>query len=475
MRHQQFNSLVNRLAVFALGAVLALLSVFGAGAQQQQGDKSKAAQTKEEEPVAITPKVVAEKTIEAPRTPTPEEFANFRFPIINNKSEIAFLALFNNPNGFNGSGQSVFIRQPDGKWKFMREGEKAVNLPEGIYGFSMPSFNDGGDLSFFSSFGSPTAARTTVTAPVDPNDPVSHAAPPRSAALYVRTAQGLKSLVRLGDEVPNMPSHFSGFSNPTTNAKGTTAFIGTYSDPDGRALFFVEEGKLRLIVRSGQKVGDTNPGETFSEHYYPTPINDRGEIAFLSRIGGDSSGIFIYRPSGLEQIAFTGKPSPIKGANYLGFGNRTPSMNSKGEVAFVAFYDGPNFGRGLFFKGAGPVQIVAKSGDKAGDTGGEFKDFLSPAVNARGDIAFIGKMEGRAQGIFVKTAKGIETVALLDQKIPGGKGEFEVFNNFTQPSINDKGEVVFYGQIKNSDVGIFYRDEKGVLHTLVKRGDKMPK
>ena len=116
----------------------------------------------------------------------------------------------------------------------------------------------------------------------------------------------------------------------------------------------------------------------------------------------------------------------------------------------------------------------AKSGDKAGDAG-TFTDFRSPAVNARGDIAFIGQMGGRAQGMFLKTAKGIETVALLDQKIPGGKGEFEVFNNFTQPSVNDKGEVVFYGQIKNAEVGIFYRDEKGMLHTVVKRGEKMPK
>lgn len=470
MRHRQLNLIF----VLALVACFALLGVFSAGAQQKS-PPAKAGQAKEEEPVAITPKVVAEKTVEAPRTPTAEEFGNFRFPIINNKSEIAFMALYSNPNGVNGAGQAIFVRQPDGKWRITRDGDKAVNLPEGIYSFSMPTFNDNGDLTFYGSFGSP-AARQAAVAPTDPNDPVGAAAPaPRNGALYVKTAQGLKSLVKLGEEVPNMPSHFSGFSNPSTNTKGTTAFIGTYSDPDGRGLFMVEGGKLRLVVRSGQKVGDTNPGETFSEHYYPTPINDRGEVAFLSRIGGDASGIFVSRPSGIEQIAYVGKPTPIKGANYLGFGNRTPSMNSKGEIAYVAFYDGPDNGRGLFFKGSGPVQVIARSGDKAGDAGGEFRDFLSPALNARGDIAFIGRMIGRAQGIFLKTAKGIETVALLDQKIPGGKGEMEVFNNFTQPSVNDKGEVVFYGQMKNAEVGIFYRDEKGVLHTVAKRGEKMPK
>lgn len=479
MRYRQFNIFL----ILALGALFAMLAVFGVVAQQKgknqvapgkfEQAKEKAAQAKEEEPVALTSKTVAEsKPVEA-RVPGADEFGNFRYPIINNKGEIAFMALFANPNGQSGAGQAIFIRRADGSWKVMREGEKAANLSEGIYGFSMPTFNDNGDLTFYSSFGAFSAPQ--AAAPVDPNDPVSVAATThRNTALYVKTAQGLKSLAKLGEEVPNMPSHFSGFSNPSTNNKGTTAFIGTYSDPDGRGLFLVEGGKLRIVVRSGQRLSPTDK-DTFSEHYYPAPINDRGEVAFLARIGGDSSGIFISRPSGVEQLARVGEPSPIKDAKFLGFGNRTPSLNSKGEVAFVAFYDGPNNGRGLFFKGSGPIQVVAKSGEKAGDAGGEFTDFLSPAVNAHGDIAFIGKMGGRNQGIFLKTAKGIETVALLDQKIPGGKGPLEVFNNFTQPSINDKGEVVFYGQIKNAEVGIFYRDEKGTLQTIVRRGDKMPK
>ncbi|MGH9800236.1 MAG: DUF7453 family protein, partial [Blastocatellia bacterium] len=104
-----------------------------------------------------------------------------------------------------------------------------------------------------------------------------------------------------------------------------------------------------------------------------------------------------------------------------------------------------------------------------------FEDFLSPAVNSRGDVAFVGNFSGKNRGMFIKTAKGIEAIALMEQKIPGSKNEFEIFNNFQQPSINDRGEVVFYAQLKNSDVALFHRDEKGVLHTLVRRGDKMPK
>lgn len=467
MRNRQFQFSLFLL----LGVFFAALIGFDAEAQQQTGAKqsSFAQGANQDGPVAITPKTTVEK---APPeiVITPEDFGNFRFPLINNKGDIVFLGLFSKADAQSSSGQSIFVRQADGSWKITKEGEKAANWPQAVYGFGMPTFNDNGDLTFFSSFGTPPAKPAAVVA--DPNDP-ANAVRSFNGALYVKTAQGMKMLVKLGDEVPKMPSHFSGFSNASTNSKGISAFVGMYSDPDGKGIFMVENGELRLVIRSGQKVGIIGGEETFSEHYYPTPINDLNEIAFMARIG-EKSGIFVWRPKGLELIAYVGRPSPVKGTNYLGFGNRTPALNNKGDVAFSGFYDGPVAGRALFFKPAnGPVQVIAKKGDAA-PGGGKFEDFLSPAVNSRGDIAFIGLMGGRSRGMFIKTAKGIETIALVDQKIPGAKDEHDLFNQFTQPAINDRGEVVFYGQIK-TNVAIFHRDEKGVLHTLIRRGDKMPK
>lgn len=452
----------------------AALNLFSAGAQQKPApdaaEKTKAA--KEDEPVAIT-----ERTKPGPppaaKSIADDQFGNFRYPLINNKGEIAFLALFNSSQHTPGFGQAIFVRGADGEWKVYREGEKAANLAENVHTFGMPTFNDNGDLTFIAAYGSSANQKAVV---LDPSDPAAAAASPRNQGLFVKSASGIKSLVKLGDEVPNMPSHFTGMSNSSTNSKGTTAFIGTYGDPDGRGLFFVENGKLRLVARSGQKIA-ANEESTFSEHYYPGPINDRNEVAFLARVG-DKSGIFISRPSGIEMLAFVGNPSPIAGSNYLGFGNRTPAINSKGEVAFAGFYDGPDNGRGLFFKSSGPVQVVAKSGETIPGTTYNFTDFNFPALNARGDVAFLANFGGRNRGIFIKTAKGIEPIAISEQQIPGG-GKEEVFNNFTQPSINDRGEVVFYAQWKSPttgvDVGIFMRDEKGVLKTIARRGEKMPK
>ncbi len=470
-----------RSFILALVSACALFGALVASAQQkpEQGGKQaqpatqqKGAQQKEDEPVAITERVKAENKVEAKAT-TGEQFGTFRSPIINHRGDVAFVGLFSSPKSKNSAGQAIFVRLADGNWKVIREGDKADNLPEGVSTIGgIPAFNDSGDVTFIAEFGSEPAK---AAAPQDPNNPDQTQSPSLNRSIFLKSASGLKSLVKLGDEVPAMPSHFSGFANASTNSQGVTAFIGTYSDPDGRGLFLIENGKLRLVCRSGQRIGNGEEG-TFSEHYYPAPINERGEVAFLSRIG-DKSGIFVSRAKGVELITITGKPAPIPGSSFIGFGNRTPAINHKGEVAFVGFVDNAESQRALFLKGEGPIKVVAKMGDKIGDTTYAFTDFLHPAVNSRGDVAFLGKFGGRNQGIFIKTAKGVVPVALGDQPVPGGDKE-ETFNNFTQPSINDRGEVVFYAQTKKPtgiDLGIFIRDEKGNVKWLVKRGDKMPK
>ena len=76
------------------------------------------------------------------------------------------------PGAVNNSGMAVFVRKADGSWKITQEGEKASNLSEGLFGFSVPAFNDNGDLTFYSNFGKPVPENAFV--PIDPNDPAAH-------------------------------------------------------------------------------------------------------------------------------------------------------------------------------------------------------------------------------------------------------------------------------------------------------------
>ena len=461
-----------RSLFLTLGLAFILTSTFaGAGAFQQSGQPERAQKPKpaaqptgqDNEPVAVTPR---EKPPEKPvaRELEDGQFGTFGFPVINNKGDLVFLARFRLNSAPEGFGQGLFIKTAKGEWRVVRDGEKAVNLAEPLMGFHSPAFNDNGDLAFIGNFGNRATVQSVSGQGGDPQSV-------RNAGIFIKTAAGLKNVTQLDQDVPNMPSKFFGFSNPTMNSKGLLAFIGTYIDPDGRGLFMLENGKLTLVARSGQKIaaGDT---AVFSEHYYPSTLNERGEIAWFSRISG-GTGIFVKRATSIEAVAIQGKPSPISGASYIGFGQIPPSINDKGEVAFVGFYDGPNAGRALLFKGEGPVKVVAKTGDTAGDSGLAFTGFANPSLNNRGEIAFIATYGGRTRGVFLKTAKGFETVALYEQKVPGAAKE-DQFNNFQQPSLNDRGEVVFLAQLKNASIGLFYYKSDTGLKPLALRGDKVP-
>jgi hypothetical protein len=457
-------------SVAALSAIDAgpTIRAFVSGQTDSSQDKAQKPKS-EEDPVPITERRPSEIRILSSDV-SAGQFGTFWSPDINAKGDVSFLGRY--PAETNGIDQSIFVRRADGKWETLNAGDKVVNLPEPIGGFGgTVTMNESGDLSFIAMIGTPHPSKPAATSTDhrDAANGVLGSVDRRQSAVIIKTASGLKSVAHSGEEVPNMPSRFSGFANASLNTKGVAAFVGTYVDPDGKGLFMVEGDKLTLIARSGQKTG-TNATAVFSEHYYPSAINERGEVAFFSRISA-GSGIFIGRIGSVEAIALQGAESPVKGAKYLGFGNRTPAISNKGHVAFAGFFDGPNNGRGLFLKDDQGVKIVARSGDTLPD-GYELADFLTVAINSRDEIAFVGTFGGRNRGVFLKTAKGIETIAIADQQVPGlAKGE--TFNNFAQLALNERGEVVFYGQTKSANVGLFVKDAKG-LRSVVMRGDKRP-
>lgn len=421
---------------------------------------------KEEDPVPIGTKPREVASLEAP-TIGPGQFGSFLNPQINNRSEIAFVGRYPVAGVQNSFGQAIFVRSSDGQWSYLRDVDKPKNLDESGFSFSLFNLNDRGDLAFTAAYGK----RPLLHADTHGGTTPPAASMDKNSGIFIRSADGFSNLVSLGQEVPNMPSRFSSFSNASMNSKGTIAFVAAYVDPDGRGLFINEGGKLRIAARSGQRINPNEP-QVFSEHYYPSSINERGEVAFLARVGV-GAGIFVLRSTGIELIAIDGKPSPVPGTKYLGFGNRTPAINDKGEVAFAGFYDGPNNGRALFSKGVtGLAKLVLTSTDKTQKY--RFTDFLNPEINNRGDILFLGRLDGIRYGIFVKMANGgVEPVAISGD-VPPGMQPGQEFNNFAQqPSLNDKGEVVFYAQLKNATVGVFIKDAKG-LRPLVMRGDKLP-
>lgn len=432
-------------------------------------EPAKAADSKQQEegPVALTARTKPAEKAET-KAVTKGEFGNMAGPIINNKGEVGFIGRYV-PDANIGPGTSFFLYQPDGKISIkMRGTEKLSGLEAPLLSIGSFHFSDAGDTTFSAVLDKPAPC------PVSSGEEKCAIANQKYAGLFTTDGKAVKPIAVLGQEVPNSPSTFVGFGASSINTKGAAAFVGTYADPDGRGLFIWDGKALKLVARSGQKspVGKDN---SYSEHFYPSPINERGEVAFFCRV--DTGGaIFVYRPgSGIEAIAAQDNPSPIEGSNYIGFANRTPAINSKGEVAFAGFIDGASAGRLLFFHSDGKTKVVLRSGDKLPESNATFSDFNMPSLNSKGEIAFVGNYAGHSRGVFLKTSEGVEAIALYDKFAPGGERvEGNLFNNFLNPVVNEDGTVAFMAQLKDSKIGMFVKKKGQPLQLIAKTGDKMP-
>lgn len=461
------------LVIFGLGGASGTFSqTQSASAATQAGQKSQSGKSSSEEgPVAVTP-----RTNE--RQPTPEvaakplqqnQMGSFGFPVLNNKGEIAFTVRYVSPQAEGGYGAAILIRKPDGTWDYIRDGDKGDSLPAPLLTMNHVALNDKGEVTFTGTIQSKTPAFKVSGSEQDASGNQ------RLGGIFTKTAAGLKLIYATGEEIPNNPATYIGFATASMNTKGTMSFIGTYTDPDGRGLFVLENGKLTLVARSGQK---TPAGEDtqYSEHFYPSTINERGEVPFFCRVSAGGA-IFVRRPGkGIEAIAIQDQPSPIPGSNYIGFGNRAPAMSHNGIITFVGFVDGEKAGRILFVKDDGPTKVAVRSGDTLPDMAATFTDFFMPNVNSKGEIVFVGNYGARARGVFVKNATGIELIAMYERPAPGGdpKDERNIFNNFINPVINDAGDVVFVAQLRNSSVGVFYKKKGEPVKLIARTGDLAP-
>ena len=442
-------------------------------------------------PVAITTRTnVKVPVAEAPKLPQKNALGGLTYPILNNQGEVVFHARYATGKSMSDYVSAYFINKPDGTWTIFEGADKGLNFSEKLISLGNVSTSGKGDLIF-----SATLDRIAPSFKVSGGEKnVSEGA--KQSGIFTKTSEGIKSIYLMGQEIPNNPATYIGFAGTSMNSKGTIAFVGTYADPDGRGLFILEDGKLKIVARSGQRT-PIGPDSSYSEHFYPSAINEKGEVAFFCRVSGGGA-IFVRRAAGIEAVAVQENPSPVEGTHFIGFANRNPAINNKGDVVFAAFIgddvkEAPvmdangqvipstkptKSGRGLFIREAGSTQtkVVAMSGDTLPESKATFSDFLMPSVNANGDIVFLANYAGRARGIFLKTKDGIEAIALYEKTAPGldRKDEGNGFNNFQNPIINDRGDITFLGQLRKGPVGIFVKRKGEELKMIARSGEVGP-
>ncbi len=261
-------------------------------------------------------------------------------------------------------------------------------------------------------------------------------------------------------------------SPPALNASGAVAFAAEGVVHRGM------DGTLAVIALNRQEVADGS-GQVFglNNSYQSSPIiNATGEVAFTAqvRVGGfDKSAVFRGNGSGLPTVvARTGMQLP-DGSSLTGAFRTFPALNDAGDIAM--FMESENswwIAEAIYRDRAGTLAPIAKIGDAAPDGNGVLANVnaagifrnVRPAMNQRGEVAFIAELSDTAAGELDNTAiyRGdgsvLTQIARRGQTVPTGDGVFERF--YVVLGNNAYGEVAFmagvtdHGQ-ENSGIGIF--------------------
>jgi hypothetical protein len=268
---------------------------------------------------------------------------------------------------------------------------------------------------------------------------------------------------------------------PTTlNDEGDAAFdftLSPFSSPIG-----VNSGVYRYSHQSQTVTPVVVPGVTsapggvtFAGAFFGPSLNNGGDLIFPGIVPtaqgihlpdepyvGLGIGLFRADKHGdISNVVSPGDAAP--GGGTFDFAN-APWVNDGGDVAFIGHVAGEEVGStgsppqaaiintlgSLYVQDAatGAIRSIAHAGDSA-PGGGVFRQAISPVMNNRGDIVFIGDLTtppdaNQVTGVYLSSKGQIIPIARPGDPMPGG-GHLVTASTLggAQIHINNGGEVVF--------------------------------
>src|SRR5499433_2895188 len=155
-----------------------------------------------------------------------------------------------------------------------------------------------------------------------------------------------------------------------------------------------EQSAVRRVAVTGQAVPGGGTFDRFSVESLPivAPINSKAQVAFFATVlrGRAGEGFFLSSGTQVSKLAADGDPAPGGGV-FSGFGRHpVPALNDAGELAFAAAIAGARAVEGIFVASRRGTRAIALAGAAAPDIpSGTFASVDAPALNDRGDVAFL--------------------------------------------------------------------------------------
>ena len=331
---------------------------------------------------------------------------SFTCASINDRGDIAFRAGRTSADGLN-SFDGIYRANTDGTITTIAEDARRKRF--GFLG-NFPAINDLGQVSF-----------------------AANLAPNSDQAILRGDGKKLVTIATTSKQF-----NFFGFDT-SVNDSGEVAFKAEL-DPEfefDEGLFSGSGGKLTTHYLASSDVTLDGEAARFGGSDSRPSINDAGDIAFDESVQPNfDRGIFVGQDGVFRTIA-----APASDGS-RSFG--TPTLNDAGTAAFeTSFFDeNGQFVTAIVTGDGGPLTTVA-------DTTGPFGafGFRPPSINDRGDVAYLATLDDfQTTGIFVGSA-ATEVISTGDQ-LDGAT----VSNlTFCEEGLNGSGEVAFIATLDELD------------------------
>lgn len=234
--------------------------------------------------------------------------------------------------------------------------------------------------------------------------------------VYVKSGEILKRIADTSTPVPSGSGNFKSFNGIAFDVQGAIAFVGT--DAAGNQGVYASSfpaGGVAMIANSSTPI----PGGSGTFNYFYGPsVNAYGAAFFASRSGNPASGAGVYlsRNGVLNILASTKTPVPGMGGTFSAFG--APEIGGT-AVAFHAF--GTNGSDGVYLASGGSVSVVADLTTPVPGGSGTFQTFFmnDPSIDERGNVAFLAGYESNKFGIFARVNGALRRVITSDDTLNG--------------------------------------------------------
>jgi hypothetical protein len=392
-------------------------------------------------------------------------------PALNNHGLLAFhaVATTTDPTDSDGMVDGIFAADGQALRVLVRDGLSPMPLDQKLVQFEDPvSLNDQGDVAFLAG---PL---------VDPAD--QSTSPDATPGVLVCRAQVVTLVAYPGQQIDSHvvtgvalgPFGGSVLPTPSIAPDGSVAFFVSLNDGTAEAIAAWDGESVRALLYTGGKIAGASPsGGVYAGAESAPALDAAGGIAFRAHlVGGSSSEAVVYiRPDGTATSIALGEAAPRQNEGF--FGGRAfsaPRLTDGGDVVFRAYVVRGPTSVGIFRWRNGQLEAIVRAGDLS-PSGQPFLDLVGqPSVNQRGGVVFAAQVENEGRGIFVADARGIRKVVRRGDRAPGDDGT--TFSGFgPNPQINETGTVAFRGTTSFRDPatsdtirreGIFVRGDAGI-------------